>query len=189
MDAIVQLWLPVLLAAVFVFVASSLVHMVFKWHNSDYRALANEDAVRAAIAAGTPPPGLYTLPHCGDMKAMQDPAMQAKYREGPVALLTVMANGMPNMGRILGCWFLLNLLVAAVAAVLALHAVHPADMSMACRAGCVGGAVTFMSYGIGSVSNGIWMGRRWSAVGKDLLDAAIYGVVTGLAFCWLWPGA
>ena len=151
MDAIVQLWLPVLLAAVFVFVASSLVHMVFKWHNSDYRALANEDAVRAAIAAGTPPPGLYTLPHCGDMKAMQDPAMQAKYREGPVALLTVMANGMPNMGRILGCWFLLNLLVAAVAAVLALHAVHPADMSMACRAGCVGGAVTFMSYGIGSV--------------------------------------
>src|SRR5690606_22185768 len=97
-DAIVQLWLPVLLAAVFVFVASSLVHMVFKWHNSDYRALANEDAVRAAIAAGTPPPGLYTLPHCGDMKAMQDPAMQAKYREGPVALLTVMANGMPNMG-------------------------------------------------------------------------------------------
>ena len=29
-----QLWLPILLSAVFVFLASSVIHMALKWHNS-----------------------------------------------------------------------------------------------------------------------------------------------------------
>jgi len=35
MVSITALWLPILLAAVIVFVASSLVHMVLKYHQSD----------------------------------------------------------------------------------------------------------------------------------------------------------
>ena len=31
-----SLWLPVLLSAVLVFIVSALVHMVLKYHNSDY---------------------------------------------------------------------------------------------------------------------------------------------------------
>ncbi len=187
MNEVIQLWLPILAAAIFVFVASSLIHMVFKWHNSDYRKLANEDAVAAALRAGAPSPGLYTLPHCTDMKDMQGEAMQNRFREGPVAFITVKPNGLPAMGPTLGAWFLLNLIVAAVAAVVSLHAFGFSAEDAACRAGCLGGVVAFMSYFIGSASDGIWMGRPWSAVAKDLLDAIIYGVVTGLAFWWLWP--
>ena len=33
-------------AGVFVFITSSLVHMVFRWHAADYKALPSEDAVR-----------------------------------------------------------------------------------------------------------------------------------------------
>ena len=50
MDAMVpmvslsQLWLAIVLAAVAVFVASSIIHMVLKYHNADYRGLGNEDA-------------------------------------------------------------------------------------------------------------------------------------------------
>lgn len=186
MNEVIQLWLPVLAAAIFVFVASSLIHMVFKWHNSDYRKLANEDEVRATVRAGSPAPGQYVIPHCTDMKEMQSEALQDKFREGPVALLTVKPNRLPSMGPTLGTWYLLNLAVALVAALVSLHA-FGLNADAACRAGCLGGILTFMSYGIGSVSNGIWMGRPWSAVAKDLLDAAIYGAVTGLAFCWLWP--
>lgn len=187
MNEVIQLWLPVLAAAIFVFVASSLIHMVLKWHNSDYRKLANEDDVRAVIRAGSPAPGQYTMPHCVDMKEMQTEAVQNRFREGPVALMTVKANAMPSMGPTLGAWYVLNLVVALVAAAVSLHA-FGFGADAACRAGCLGGILTFMSYSIGSVSNGIWMGRPWSAVAKDLLDAAIYGAVTGLAFWWLWPG-
>ena len=48
MNEALSLWLPVVVTAVLIFVASSLIHMVFKWHNSDYRKIANEGQVRAA---------------------------------------------------------------------------------------------------------------------------------------------
>ncbi len=53
MNALLALWLPILLSAVVVFIISSILHMVLKgWHTSDYKGFANEDDVRAAINAG-----------------------------------------------------------------------------------------------------------------------------------------
>ena len=49
MSILAALWLPIVLSAVFVFVLSAIIHMVLKYHNSDYKRLPNEDAVRAAI--------------------------------------------------------------------------------------------------------------------------------------------
>src|SRR5512140_366353 len=103
--SLAQLWLPVVLAAVLIFVASSLIHMVFKWHNSEYRPLSNEEAVRAAIRAGTPAPGQYAVPHVADMKDMKLPQVQQKFSEGPVAFLTVRPNGAISMGKPLVLWF------------------------------------------------------------------------------------
>lgn len=93
-----QLWLPILVTAVLVFIASSLIHMVFKWHNSEFRKLSNEDDVRAAIRAGSPAPGQYMLPYCPETKDMQSEASQQKFLEGPVGLLTLRKNGPPAMG-------------------------------------------------------------------------------------------
>lgn len=186
MNELLTLWLPILAAALSVFFASSLIHMVFRWHNSDYRPLTNEDEVRAAIRAGQPTPGLYVTPHCVDMKTMQDEAMQAKFREGPVAFIAIKRPGPPTMGAALGGWFALNLVLAIVLGAIAVHvyglAAEPG------RVACLTGLVAFLAYGVGSVSNGIWMARPWICVGKDLLDAAIYGAVTAAAFGLLWPG-
>jgi hypothetical protein len=46
MNILLAFWLPILLSGVVVFGISSLIHLVFKWHASDYNGLANEDAVR-----------------------------------------------------------------------------------------------------------------------------------------------
>lgn len=60
-----HLWLPIIVSAVGVFVASSFVHMVLKfWHTPDYRGLANEEEVGAAIRNGNPAPGMYLVPSC-----------------------------------------------------------------------------------------------------------------------------
>jgi hypothetical protein len=75
MEFVTLLWMPIAVSAVLVFIASSLVHMVFKWHNVDYRKLANEDEVRAAIRSGSPAtPGEYMIPHCLDGKDFKNPA-------------------------------------------------------------------------------------------------------------------
>ena len=68
-----SLWLPILVSAVLIFVVSAIIHMVLKYHNSDYKPLPNEDAVRAAIRAGNPAPAQYVMPYCADMKDMEKP--------------------------------------------------------------------------------------------------------------------
>jgi hypothetical protein len=179
-----QLWIPIVLSAVLVFAASSIIHMVLKWHNAEYRKLSNEDAVRAAIRAGSPGTGQYVVPYCQEMKDMQAPEMQQKFTEGPVGMLVLRAPGPPKMGGYLVKWFIYNLVVAFLAGCLTLH-MQPAGAGA--QAGFVAGAITFLVYGGGSVPNAIWMGKPWSAALKELLDALIFGVVTGAAFAWLWP--
>jgi hypothetical protein len=185
MSAIAQLWMPILVTAVLIFIASSLIHMVFKWHNSDYLQLANEDDVRAAIRASSPTPGQYVMPHCVDMKDMGSEAMQKKFAEGPVAFLTVRKNGSPEMGSTFVMWFAFTLAVAAIAGWLAMTAFT--GKANANAAGQMVGFISFLAYGGGSVPLGIWMGKPWGSVAKDLLDALIYGVISGLVFIWLWP--
>jgi len=180
-----QLWLPILVSAVAVFVASSLIHMVLKWHNSDYKKLSNEDAVRDAIRAGAPAPGQYVLPHCADMKDMQGEAMQKKFIDGPVGFLTLRKNGPPTMGGSLIQWFVFNLAIATVAAAIALQTYGLQGESH--RAGHLVGMLSLMAYGGSSVQAGIWMGKPWVSVAKDLLDALIYATLSALTFVWLWP--
>ena len=183
--SLVQLWLPILLSAVFVFVASSLIHMVVKWHASDYNALSNEEEVRAAIRKGSPAPGQYVLPHCADMKQMGQPEMLAKYAEGPVAFLSVNPNGPPAMGGALVKWLLYTVLVAFMAAYLASRTLAPGTHYL--QVFRVVGTVSFLTYGFGSIQMAIWMGKPWRSAAKDLADALIYGLLSAGVFGWLWP--
>jgi len=185
MTSLVSLWLPILLSAVVVFVLSSLVHMVFKWHASDYSRLANEEDVRAAVRAGVSGPGRYVIPYCADMKEMAGEAMQQKYREGPIAHVVVGPNGIPNMGKYLGTWFAWSIVVAALAAYLAWRAVG-AGPEHAGRAAQWAGSITFIAYGFGTVTESIWMMRSWSTSVKYLLDAALYAIGTWAVVLWLW---
>jgi hypothetical protein len=186
MNALISLWLPILLSAVVVFILSSLIHMVFKWHAPEYKGFANEDAVRAAVNAGQPSPGQYVLPYCADMKEMGSEAMTRKYREGPVGFLRLAAPGSNNMGKSLGIWFVFTLVVTTVAGYLAWRACG-LDSTQSLRAGKWAGSIAFIAFGFGGVPESIWLARPWISTAKYLLDAALYGLGTGAVFWWLWP--
>lgn len=186
MVSLMQLWAPIVLSAFLVFVTSSLIHMVFKWHNSDYHKLPNEDEVRAAIRKGSPAPGQYIFPHCVDHKEMALPENQKKWVDGPVGLMYVMKNGLPNMGPTLGKWFAFNLVVAFFVAYLASRTVA-VDSNDYLHVFRIVGTVTFLSYAAGGIPSAIWMGKPWSVVLKDCFDGLLYGLVSGGAFGWLWP--
>lgn len=73
MVSLAQLWLPILLTGIFVFIASSIVHMALKfWHQPDYYGLPNETEVGGAIRKGNRAPGMYLLPYC-KMEDMKNP--------------------------------------------------------------------------------------------------------------------
>ena len=181
----IALWLPVLASAVAVFVASSIIHMALKWHMGDYKRLANEDAVRAAIRAGSPGPGQYVMPYCPDHKLMRTPEFQKKFEEGPVAFMTVRANGFPAMGGALGGWFFYNVAVSALAACAAAAGLAPgASTGAICT---ITGLAALLAYGGGPVQHFIWMGKPGRALATELLDAIIYAVLVAAVFAMMWP--
>lgn len=180
-----SLWLPILLSAVLVFIASSIVHMVLKYHHKDYTKLPNEDAVRAAIRAGNPPPAQYIIPYCSDPKDMQKPEMKQKYLEGPVGVLNIIRPGVPNMGKNLTQWFVFLLLVSFFIGYIAAHTVAPGTRYW--EVFRVVGAIGFLAYGAGQLPAAIWMGKPWKVAWKELFDGLLYGLVTAGAFGWLWP--
>ena len=182
-----SLWLPVVLSAVAVWFVSAILHMVLKYHRADYKQLAGEDAVAPPLRQAAPAPGIYMIPYAMDPGQMKDPAMQKKYADGPVAIITVLRNGPPNLGKHLAQWFLFCLLVSFVTSYVARHTLAPgADGLEVLR---LTGTVAFIGYGFGFFQDSIWHGMPWSNALRALIDAAVYAVVTGLVFRFLWPGA
>lgn len=72
MTELASLWLPILLSALFVFVASSVIHMVLPIHRGDYRKLPQEDRVLDGLR-DVVPPGQYMFPCPDSMKDMGTP--------------------------------------------------------------------------------------------------------------------
>lgn len=180
------LWLPVVLSAVAVFIVSAILHMVLKYHKRDFKAVPNEEAVRAAIG-GNLAPGIYFTPYCTGMKEAQEPAMKDKFVKGPVAMITILAKGEPAMGKNLALWFGFTLLTSFVAAYIARHTLAPGVSGIEVMR--ITGTIAFGIYGVGRLIDSIWKGQPWSNTALELFDGAIYAVVTGLIFQVLWPKA
>lgn len=184
MLSIAQLWLPALLSAIGVFIASAILHMVLKfWHRHDYKGFVNEDEVRDAIRRNAAAPGVYALPYCR-MEDMKKPETAEKFRQGPVGLLTLRRPGPMRMGPSLVRWFIFCLIVSAFCAYVASSTMTAgASLRQVFR---VVGTIGFMAYAFAAVPAGIWGGRPWSLVIKDVIDGLIYGLITGALFAWLW---
>ncbi|HWG58562.1 MAG TPA: hypothetical protein VN661_05905 [Candidatus Acidoferrales bacterium] len=185
MVAYSSLWLPIVLSAVFVFVASAILHMVLPLHRSDYKQLPDEGTVLAALRAANPRRGLYMFPFC-DPKQRSSPAAKEKFSQGPVGMLAIVPNGMPPMPKLLLFWFIYTLIVSAWVGCLAAHtailgpeAHHHVFHIVA--------ATAFLAYGISQLVNSIWRGFPWGLMLKELMDGLIYAIITGLVFVWLWP--
>lgn len=186
MVSLSALWLAILLAAVFVFIASSIIHIALPIHRTDYGQLPGEDAVRKAIREAGVQRGQYMFPHCSDMKELGSEEMTAKFVEGPVGHMVILESGPIKMGKNLLHWFLYSIVVSAIAGYVAGIGNGPgADGMVVFR---VAGTVAFAAYA-GSVVDSIWKGIRWSVSLKFVMDALVYGVVTGATLAWLWPAA
>ena len=182
--SLLQLWLPIVAAAVLVFFASFVLHAVIQWHRPDYHGFANEDAVRAAIRAGNARPGQYLVPYLSEMRQMKAPEKVRLFEEGPVAYVTLRRPGPPRMGKELVLWFLLDLAICIIAGYIGGKTLPPgASFLQVCR---IVATIGFVAYAAGPVQQGIWMGKPWPAVSREVADAILYAFAMGAAFGWLW---
>lgn len=179
----VDLWLPIVVAAVVVFVTSALVWTVLPWHRSDFSKTPDEEVVRAALRGAKP--GCYMVPWCIDAAELRNEEVAKRFTEGPKAYVTVIPNGMPQMGgkllASLAFYVVVNIVCAYVASSVLATGASYLDVFR------VTATTAFLGYGAAYVQDSIWFGRPWSITAKNLLDALIYGLLTGGVFGWLYP--
>jgi hypothetical protein len=187
MTTLAALWLPILAAAVAVFIVSSIIHMVLPIHASDYRKLPDEESVLDAMRRTGVQPGQFMFPCPASMQDMATPEMQAKFQRGPVGSLIVRPSGPMRMGAALLQWFFYCILVGVFVAYLTGLATAPG--AAASHVFRVTATVALLGYAFWSIHDSIWKGLAWSTTAKFVFDGVAYALVTGAVFAWLWPAA
>ena len=180
-----DLWLPILLSAVFVFIVSSIFHTVLQLHRKDYRKLPEEDKVLEAMRAFDLPPGNYSFPRPDSAREFGSPQMKEKFNKGPVGMMTVLPSGPPAMGKSLVLWFVFCLVISLFVAYLTGRTLGAGVHYLAVFR--VAGVTGFLAYGAAHAVNSIWKGDNWGMTIQHTVDGLVYGLVTAGTFGWLWP--
>ena len=185
MVSIASLWLPILLSAVAVFIASSVIHMLLGYHKADYRKVPAEDEFMAALRKFDLPPGDYVIPCPGSAQAMKDPAFIEKFKAGPRGMMTIMKSGEMSMGTQFVQWFLYCVVIGITAAYISSRALgFGAHYRMVFR---FVGATAFSGYARALWQNSIWYKKSWGTTIRSTIDGLIYALLTAGFFGWLWP--
>lgn len=189
MTPLVELWLPILVSSVVVFIFAMLAWTAMPHHKGDIKDFdnENEDKMISLIKSAGLKPGWYMFPSCRhDSKYAKSDEFKAKWEGGCIGNLTIF-NGAPNMGRNMLLSMIVYLFVGVFVAYLTGLSRAPGADGMAVMQ--VAGTAAFGFYFFGSLCNGIWFGQPLRAFITNGADALVYAVATGLIFMFLWPAA
>ncbi|NNF62048.1 MAG: hypothetical protein HKO55_09595 [Gammaproteobacteria bacterium] len=182
MVSLLSLWMPVLIAAALCWIAGAILWTALPLHKSDYARVDNEEAARDALRSLSA--GQYNIPHIADPSKLSDDDKQ-KFADGPVAFITVLDKGMPNMGKNLVIQFIFYTVVSALVGYVAAASLPAGAAYLAVFQ--VVGMTAWLAYGAAALQDCIWFGRPWSTAFKSVFDALVYALLTAGVFGWLWP--
>ena len=187
MEFITQLWMPIVLSAVLVFIASAVLWMATPLHKKDYSTPPDESVILNALRSVPFPPGMYFMPWCRGGKEMKDAQVQARMKEGPWALM-IIPNGAPSFGRSLFQWFVTLLVISVFVAYLAHATIKMGDGAPDyLHVFRVVGAAAFLAQAGMASHDSIWKGAPWRQAAVKVFDGLVYALVTAGVFGWLWP--
>ena len=176
------LWLPILVSAVFVFIASNILWMAFPfWHRKDYGRLGDEKPVLGALSSVAS--GQYMVPTMDWSKTTKEEKDEAM--RGPMAFILVRNPGEFSFPQALISYFIYTLVISTLVAYVA-HAVLPAGAHYL-RVFRIAGTAAILAYAFRGVPDSIWYGKPWLVTFKEFIDGVIYGLLTAGTFGWLWP--
>ena len=185
MVPLASLWLPIVVSAVIVFLASWIIHMFLPFHRSDFAKLPQEDAVLDALRSLNIPTGQYLAPYANTAAQMKQPEYMEKRKRGPALFLTLATGGDPGMGKSLLQWFVYLLVISLFCAYLARHAIAVGAPYLAVFKFV--GVAAFMAFALGHAHQSIWYRQAWRTTGNYFIDGLIYALLTAGVFGWLWP--
>lgn len=183
---LIDLWLPILVAAIAVFFASFIIWMVLNYHQPDIKKLANEDEVKAMQTAAGLAPGQYMWPNCASKAEMQSDEFKERFSAGPWGAMIIPATK-PNLGRNLILMFSFYLVVGVFVAYITSEAREAGANYLSVFQ--VAGAVAFAAYALGGFPTSVFFFRPRRALLTELLDNTVYTLITAGIFAAMWPVA
>jgi len=184
MAFLAQLWLPIVVSAVVVFVLSAATHMALPWRKKEWGRFAGQDALQAAIAGLEP--GQYGFPACPDPRQpMMGKEWMERWAKGPSGWLVVAPPGSFNMGKSMAQSFLVYLAVSFLVAYVGSLSLGPSTPTLTIVR--LFSTVGVLTHGVSTIFSSIWYHRPWRVYAMDLFDAVVYAFAMAGVFGWLWP--
>ncbi len=184
MDLLIPLWLPILLSAAVVWIASAIVWMALPHHKRDFIALPDEDAFMDHVRRSGIEPGNYVFPDFRDRETMSSEKTQKALKEGPVGHLSVWRTPL-TMGDKMVATFVVYLVVSTLIGYLTRVALPgPAPFAKVFQVAATAG---ILSYSFSFIPNAVWFGSYKRTIVASFLDGIFFGLITGAIFAWRWP--
>lgn len=176
------LWLPIVLSAVIVFVASNILWMALPfWHRRDYGKLPDENAVLSGLTSASS--GQYVVPSVNWSKLT--PEERADMQKKPMAFVILRNPATFSFPQALVSYLVYTLVMSTLIAYVGAHALPRGAYYL--RVFQIVGTAGILTYAFGSVSESIWYGKPWAVTFRQIVDGIIYGLLTAGTFGWLWP--
>ena len=185
MVSLFDLWLPILLSTVAVFILHVLVWTALPHHKSDFKKLPDEDGTITAMRGRPPDPGAYMMPLAWTHADVRNPDIARKLSQGPGGFVTIVPSGMPTVGKKFGQIFVFFLVISVLVAYVTETAFAAGQPGMDVFR--ISATVAAMGHGTGVVTAAVYFGTPWSNTGKHVIDAVLYGIATGAIFAAMWP--
>ena len=183
MDFLLSLWLPILLSAAAVWIASMIFAMALPHHKQDWIALPDENGFMDDLRKRGIPPGNYLFPDFRDPKAIKTEKVEKALNQGPVGHLSVWKAPLTMGDKMIGT-FIVYLGVSTLTAYLTRVAIpNPAPFAKVFRVAATAGV---LAYCFSFIPSALWWGSYKRTVVANVVDGIVYAAITGAIFAWRW---
>ena len=184
MAGLISLWLPILLATVFVYVAAFVMNMLLPFHKGDFSGIADEDDFIEALRSRGLKRGQYWFPFANTREASQSAEWKEKINRGPVGFLFLVPTG-SSMTPQLIAQFVFMLVVTLIAGYIGMASLGTGAEYL--QVFQVTGTAAFLGHSGSHFTNSIWYGASWRVSWVRAAEGLVYGLLTAGVFGWLWP--
>lgn len=183
---IAELWLPLLIASVVVFFASSIMWMAMPHHKKDIVFIGDKETEFLKTLNNLDlKPALYMYPGC-EMKDLKTDEGAAKWNTGPWGVITIYPNK-PNFGMNLFKTFIAYFCITLfVVYITGLSVAHGENYMHVFR---VAATTAILGHCMGSLVGDFFMGKPTRFIITCFFDGVVYSLITAGILASMWPAA
>lgn len=189
MKFLLDLWLPIVAAALAAWSVSVLIWTVIGHHRWDGSRLASddqgEDNALDQLRAMNLKPGVYVFPYAASTRQAGTFEYQTRMIKGPMGTLRIWRSQRITLNLLttLVYFFAVSVTLGYLGSMCVpsgatfLHALR------------VMGTASVLAYAFAFVPSEVWRQNSWRAIVLSTLDGLAYGLASGAGFALLWPAA